>query len=248
MKRYSVPKFINTYLFRHLGVRLEKLERTFEGQRANLIRDLKPELIIDGGANIGQWASQVRKVNPALKIWSFEPLEESRKQLEKVSNRYRNEWEVFPFALGQKNETRYINIASNSQMSSSFFDSTIHSQIRPEITFDSQQEVEVISLDSLEHRLQEFKNIFLKLDVQGFELSVILGAVKILPKISMIELESSFTPLYEGETAHHELIVKIKELGFTVWCISTPSSEKSGRQFALDTLLIRSDLIEEVRS
>jgi hypothetical protein len=133
-------------------------------------------------------------------------------------------------------------------MSSSFFDSTIHSQIRPEITFDSQQEVAVVSLDSFGHRLQEFKSIFLKLDVQGFELSVILGAVKILPKISIIELESSFTPLYEGETAHHELIVKIKELGFTVWCISTPSSEKSGRQFALDTLLIRSGLIEEVRS
>jgi len=243
-----VPRFINTSLFRHLGVRLERLERPFEGQRANLMRDLKPDLIIDGGANIGQWASQVRKVNPAIKIWSFEPLEDSRKQLEEVSHRYRNEWEVFPFALGQKNETRHINIASNSQMSSSFFDSSFHSQIRPDITFDSQQKVAVVSLDSLEHQLKEFKNIFLKLDVQGFEMSVILGAVKILPRISMIELESSFTPLYEGETAHHELIVKIKEFGFTVWCISTPSSEKSGRQFALDTLLIRSNVIEEVRS
>ena len=243
-----MPRFINTSLFRHLGVRLERLERTFEGQRANLVRDLKLDLIIDGGANIGQWASQVRKVNPAVKIWSFEPLEDSRKQLEEVSHRYRNEWEVFPFALGQKNETRHINIASNSQMSSSFFDSTFHSQIHPDITFDSQQKVAVVSLDSLEHQLKEFKNIFLKLDVQGFEMSVILGAVKILPRISMIELESSFTPLYEGETAHHELIVKIKEFGFTVWCISTPSSEKSGRQFALDTLLIRSNVIEEVRS
>jgi FkbM family methyltransferase len=248
MKRYSVPRFINTYLFRHLGVRLEKLERTFEGQRANLVRNLKPDLIIDGGANIGQWASQVRKVNPAVKIWSFEPLEDSRKQLEEVSHRYRNHWEVFPFALGQKNETRHINVASNSQMSSSLFNSTILSQIRPDITFDSQQKVVVVSLDSFEPRLNEFNNIFLKLDVQGFEMSVILGAMNILPRVSMIELESSFTPLYESETAHHELIAKIKEFGFTVWCISTPSSEKSGRQFAIDTLLIRSDLVEEVRS
>jgi hypothetical protein len=85
------------------------------------------------------------------------------------------------------------------------------------------------------------------LDVQGSEMDVILGSLTILEKVSVIEIESSFTPLYDGETSHHELVSKIKSLGFTPWFISTPSSDSSGRQFALDTILVSDDLTDGIR-
>ena len=245
MKQRSIARFLNNYVFSFLGIKIEKIERTFEGRRSKLIHLIKPDLVIDGGANIGQWAKEVRKTDPSLEIWSYEPLQESRNRLERASQQYSNKWKIFPYALGKKNEKRTMNVASNSQMSSSLLNSNIHSAIHPEITFSNRQTVEVITLDSLQKDLDNFKNIFLKLDIQGFEMAAILGALKILPKVSIVELESSFSPLYEGETPHHELISKMKSLGFTVWCTSTPSTELSGRQFALDTLLIREDLIAE---
>lgn len=243
MRVSSFGHFINLRFFSRMGFKVEKVERTFEAKRSNLISMINPDLVIDGGANTGQWALQVGSTNPGIQIWSFEPLVESRQKLE-VNFSVRNlGWKIFPFALGQRNEKLPINIASNSQMSSSFLKSDIHSKIHRHISFGNQREIEVISLDSLHDELREFKNIYLKLDIQGFEMAAILGALKIIEKVSVIEVESSFTPLYIGETAHHELITKIKSLGFTPFFISTPHAEPSGRQFALDTILVRNELI-----
>jgi FkbM family methyltransferase len=239
----SFGNFINLNFFSRMGFKVERIERTFEAKRSSLISIIQPDLVIDGGANTGQWAVRIGGAHPSVRIWSFEPLRESRLKLEKTFSTQNLEWKIFPFALGEKKQNLTINIASNSQMSSSFLQSSLHSVIHPEISFESQREINVISLDSLQDELQPFNNIYLKLDVQGFEMAAILGTLKIIEKVSVIEVESSFTPLYVGETAHHELIVKIKSLGFTPFFISVPHAEPSGRQFALDTILVRNELI-----
>lgn len=243
VKCVSIPELINNSIFRFLNFKIEKIDRTFEYKKAMLISLIKPDLVIDGGANIGQWALELDKKHPYLKIWSFEPLEDSRKLLELRANVRPTEWKVFPFALGKEDGKRQINIASNSQMSSSFLSPSFHSRLRPDILFTKSEEVSVITLDTIEDQLTEFQSIFLKLDVQGSEMDAILGGLKILKRVSIIEIESSFTPLYEGETAHHELISKIKSFGFTPLFINTPSFDSSGRQFALDTILLRNELI-----
>jgi len=243
VKRVSIPELINCYIFRFFNFKIEKINRTFEYKRSRLISVIKPDLVIDGGANIGQWALELDKKHPKLKIWSFEPLQDSRNLLESRANVRSTEWKVFPFALGKKDGRRQMNIASNQQMSSSFLIPSFHTRLRPDILFTKTEEVSVIALDTIKDQLNEFQSIFLKLDVQGSEMDAILGALNILKKVSIIEIESSFTPLYDGETAHHELIAKIKSLGFTPFFITVPHAEPSGRQYALDTILINDDLL-----
>ena len=246
MNRISLPALINNYIFRHLKLKIEKVDRTFEHKRSRLIFDLKPDIVIDGGANIGQWALELHKAHPQLEVWSFEPLEKSRKLLELQASKRSSVWKVFPFAIGKEEGKKRLNIASNEQMSSSFLNPSFHTRLRPDILFDDTEEVSVVTLDSIRQDLIRFESIFLKLDIQGSELDAILGGLRILDKVSMIEIESSFTPLYEGETAHHELISSIKALGFTPWFINVPSSDSSGRQFALDTILVRNNLIPRI--
>jgi hypothetical protein len=43
------------------------------------------------------------------------------------------------------------------------------------------------------------KNIFLKIDVQGFEQEVLKGAQSIIKKAKGIEMEISIVPLYENQ-------------------------------------------------
>lgn len=247
MKQFSVPALINRFIFRFLGYKIEKIDRTFEHKRARLISVIQPDLVIDGGANVGQWAIEIKRMHPYLKIWSFEPLEYSRKLLEIRAKKSSIEWKVFPFAMGREEDKKQIHVASNSQMSSSILTPDYHSSLRPDILFQNTEEVSVIPLDSIKDQLIHFKSIFLKLDVQGSEMDAIQGGLEVLKKVSIIELESSFTPLYEGETAHHELISSIKSIGFTPWFVSTPSFDSSGRQFALDTILVRNDLIPDLK-
>lgn len=243
MRIASFWHFINVNFFGRLGFKVEKIERTFEAKRAGLIKIIQPDLVIDGGANIGQWALQVGSTNPGINIWSFEPLSESRITLEKNFSRRNLEWRIFPYALGRVNQKLKINVSSNSQMSSSILESDTHSKIHPQIFFELQRTVDVVALDSLKSEMEEFKSIYLKLDVQGYEMQALLGALKTLKKVSIIEVESSFTPLYVGETAHHELIAKIVSFGFTPFFVGVPHSEPSGRQYALDTVLVRDDLL-----
>lgn len=63
-------------------------------------------------------------------------------------------------------------------------------------------------------KLLENANVFLKIDVQGYEDNILKGAKEILPKIKGIQLECSLIKMHEGEILLEEIIRKIKSMGF----------------------------------
>ncbi len=50
------------------------------------------------------------------------------------------------------------------------------------------------------------ERFYLKMDVQGFEDRVLLGAQSTLHRVDAIETEISLTDLYEGQASWHELV------------------------------------------
>lgn len=70
------------------------------------------------------------------------------------------------------------------------------------------------------HRLDDVPEVegasFLKLDVQGAELDVIMGATEILKSALVVQTEVEFLPLYEGQPLFAEIDQAMRERGFVL--------------------------------
>ncbi len=68
--------------------------------------------------------------------------------------------------------------------------------------------------------IKDSKNIFLKIDVQGFEQEVLKGAQQMLDKAKGVEMEISLVPLYENQKwLLPEILEYMKQKGFTLTSI-----------------------------
>ena len=88
--------------------------------------------------------------------------------------------------------------------------------------------------------IESFNSILLKIDVQGFEKSVIQGSLEILPIVNALQLELSLVPLYENQVLLYEMISILDNLGFEVHGIIPGFTDiKTGRMLQVDGIFIR---------
>ena len=80
----------------------------------------------------------------------------------------------------------------------------------------------VKTLDSLLVN-QKFNNSLMKIDVQGFEYQVLLGAVKSLKKIQYLIIEISSVDIYENQTNKKKLLLFLKNNNFKLFKIYNKS-------------------------
>jgi len=205
------------------------------------LRQFKIDLVLDVGANTGQFASQVRQGGYTGKIVSFEPL--SRAHGELVSSSAADPmWEAHPrCALGDHNGEIEINIAGNSFSSSILPMLESHRSAAPESAYEGKESAPIKTLDTVAGQyLKDAQAPFLKIDTQGFEWLVLDGARDTLPQIKGILVELSLVPLYEGQHLWREVIDRLEAEGFTLWAF-TPgfSDQASGRSLQVDGVFYR---------
>jgi FkbM family methyltransferase len=235
----KVKHNIKTIVQRVTGLSISSQRNDFAFSRKTWINRLKPDLVIDCGANSGQWGSALKSEFPDIRLISFEPISAAFETL-KLKTHADDSWEAYQFALSSHSGSSKIKIASNEGMSSSLSNPSLHTNVHPEISFMDGEEVLIKTLDDFDFPA---KRIFLKIDVQGHESQVLAGAVEFMKSVVLIEIESSFTPLYESEVPHHELISHLFGLGFTPFNFGNIHQDSNGRIWQLDTLLVRSDFI-----
>jgi len=123
-------------------------------------------------------------------------------------------------ALGNENKkiTMFIETANQGQ-SSSILEPGIHTKQYPHITFDSKLEVDMVRLDDFIK--DSFDYNFINIDVQGYELEVMRGAVKTLTKIDYIMSEVNRDEVYINCSKVNELDSFLSDFGFnrveTTW-------------------------------
>jgi FkbM family methyltransferase len=202
----------------------------------------KVDLILDVGANTGQFAAGIRNAGYTEQIISFEPMSVEYTQLLHLSS-HDSKWDVAPrMAIGDTDGEVEINIAGNSGSSSILSMLDLHRQAAPESAYSSKEAVEIRKLDTLTEQIisPKYENIFLKIDVQGYECAVLEGAKETLSRVVGIFCECSFVPLYEGEANWISLVEKIEKMGFGVWGIVPGFSELgTGRVLQADFLFFR---------
>lgn len=212
----------------------------FEIARQTVISRGRCSIIVDGGANSGQWSTQVRKHFPNIKIHSFEPLKEPFTLLQINSLGDKN-WILKNEGLGKSNESLSMYVASNKGMSSSFKKPTNHLTEFQTVQFGDTQRSQICRLDSdLDLKGQR---IYLKLDIQGSEWDAIQGSTGLLNEIFAIEVETTLVSMYEGDLTHYELIPKIISLGFSPYAISPAHKRADGRCTYMDVILVREELL-----
>ncbi|MBT9314583.1 FkbM family methyltransferase [Leptothoe spongobia] len=206
------------------------------------VKYLKVDLVLDVGANTGQYAQYLRELEYKGRIISFEPLSSAHKSLVKASTGDAN-WEVAPrFALANEDGELIINVSENSQSSSALNLEDIHIKHFPKSAYISTEKVLMRRLDNLvrESFLSNEKSIFLKIDVQGFEDKVLEGSKRILDIVSGIQVELSMVPLYENEMPYQDMIRYLGALGYELYALSPVVCEpESGKILQMDGLFVR---------
>jgi FkbM family methyltransferase len=199
------------------------------------------DLVLDVGANIGQYSTFLRELGYSKKIVSFEPLSTAHTQLTKTSA---NDscWEIAPrMALGNIDEETTINISSNSVSSSILPMTDSHLNAAPGSEYIAQEKVRVSKIDTIaQDYLKGYQNIFLKIDAQGFEKFVIEGAAATLPHIKGIQIEMSLVTLYEGELVLENMLALMRSINYSLYNVMPGFADpKTGRLLQMDGLFVR---------
>lgn len=186
-------------------------------RRRLFFKSMSFDTVIDVGANSGQFAEYLRKhIHYNNRIFSFEPLSSAFTVLNAKAE-VDPKWSAYNFALGEKEMMMEINIAGNS-FSSSFLDMLPeHLNSAPKSKYIAKERVEVKTLDSINGNLFDFEGkVFLKIDTQGYEKQVLLGAKYSMKFFNTIQLEMSLLPLYRGESLFEDSHSFLKDHGFSL--------------------------------
>jgi FkbM family methyltransferase len=210
-------------------------------RRRQLFKTYSIDLVLDVGANAGYYAKQLRnEIGYSGKIASFEPV---RAPFQKLAENAKNDpkWDAFDFALGDMNGKMKINIAGNSFSSSILNMLPAHEKAAPESKYIARETIVVRKLDSVFNEKNfKGKNIYLKMDTQGFESKVIKGAERSLPGIDTIQLEMSLTPLYKKEVLFPGMYSLLSGKGYSLVSIEPGFSNfRTGQQLQVDGIFHR---------
>jgi len=230
-------------LFRKFGVDIIRFN-PYTSSSAQIIASLHKfniDLIMDVGANEGQFSLDIRSAGYKENIISFEPLSIAHEKLCSASL-LDPKWAVYSrCAVGNATAEMEINIASNSTSSSLLPMLDSHISAAPHSSYINKEKVSMLTLDSIcKEYIKKYKNIFLKIDTQGFEWQVLDGAKDLLPHVRGLLIELSLVELYKDQRLWEETISRLKKNGFELWSIQPGFVDpRNGQTLQLDGIFYR---------
>jgi FkbM family methyltransferase len=220
-----------------LGQTTVSILQTYDENRRAVLERRAIDLVIDVGANVGQYAKKLRKDGYRGSIISVEPLPDV---FARLSGNMANDalWKGHQAAAGGAAGTAQINVSADSVCSSLLKPAeALTSAIKTAHTVQT-IDVPVMRLDDID--TGSHNNIVLKLDVQGFEKHAMAGATKLLDKISVLEIELAITPGYDGAYTLRDALPDILSRGFSLVSIGRGVSDgQTGKLLDVDIIFER---------
>ena len=200
---------------------------------AEFLRKQQINVIIDVGANEGQFVTKVRRLGYDGLIVSFEPDPRSFSVLSS-RNAGDRRWRGISVALGNTEADLVLHQTHDSVLSS------LLTPLRTQ-NLKSDVQVHVQRLDQLFDQLVSSTyapRVLLKTDTQGFDLEVLKGASSSLPRIHGILAEISVLPIYKDSPHFEQALVAYREAGFDLVDLSLVNRTPDGRILELDGLFV----------
>jgi FkbM family methyltransferase len=217
---------------------------TISKETRALVRILEHQgitLVLDVGANVGQYATRLRQGGWPGRIVSFEPLPTARVSLEQAAADDPL-WEVAPpMALGASGGTVTLNVSAESDMSSTLPFLPEMADLLDSAAYTGTETVPLARLDGVFGQYAvDNDQVLLKIDTQGTESAVLEGASGILDRIQGIQLELSIRPVYEGERGYLDMIAALQGLGFEpALFIPGYFNHRTARLISMDGVFLR---------
>lgn len=177
--------------------------------------------VLDVGANEGQFIKPARILFPKASILAFEPNPRLTQSLQNLLPS--GTGAVCQIACGREAGTLPLHLMKFSPATSLLRPTSLRIPDFPTAETEETIEVKVGRLDSVVrgHPLAR-KPYLLKIDVQGFELKVLQGAVDILPDVSAIVCEVNAVSFYEGQAGFEDIYGFVRQHNFKLVDIGEP--------------------------
>ena len=196
--------------------------------------------VLDVGANRGQFALLAARRFPQARIVCFEPLDRPRAILERVlADRTRVQVVGTAVAAAASDSRMYVSRADDS--SSLLAPSELQLSTFPRTEVVDQVSLRTERLDAIVDRDLLARPSLLKIDVQGGELDVLIGAGDLLDNIDTVLVECSFVELYVGQPLADEIVRFLHRRAFRLASVATPHLDRTGQVVQADLVFARAD-------
>jgi FkbM family methyltransferase len=199
-----------------------------------------PNTVIDIGANKGQFTLITRHILPKAKIISFEPLASPANKFDSLFNNDSNVI-FYRSAIGPEKKSSLIHVSKRNDSSSLLPIGIGQSNIFPGTDESHTEKVKVAPLHHFLQKNDFVPPVFVKIDVQGYELQVLKGCDELTHLFNYIYVECSFMELYEKQALAHEVITFLNSRSFHLKGIYNTFYDKKGIPIQSDFLFERVD-------
>jgi len=200
------------------------------------LKPLNLDVLIDAGANKGQFSLLAKELKSDLIIFAFEPLKPVIEIFEKVLKPF-SSVTLFPYALGESVEEKSFHVSKEMDSSSLLPITALQNNYFPGTSESYVETVKVNRLDNIISEADLSGVSMLKIDVQGYELGVLKGAERILDFVDYIYVECSYVEFYEGQPLVSEVLSYLFDKNYLLTGIFNTTYSKENKPLQSDYLL-----------
>ncbi len=210
-------------------------------------------LLVDIGANVGEFSNAFRRLFQKSHIISFEPTMEAFEVLKSSFGDHEN---LLAENVGISDTAGEMEmyVPKDNRLSSFVLNTDITNKYR-EMGVANTQTVAIRTLDSYESTIQTMKNghttekVMIKIDVQGHEINVLQEGRAVLKKADIVLCECTFAPVYKGLEPSFPKVCRILEEGdFYPIIFQEYGYQASNYATERDVIFVKPNLLETVFS
>ncbi len=177
---------------------------------------IEPLVVVDVGARWGigdRWAA----LGDGVRVFGFDP---DVAECDRLNAGKPQGVEYIPLALGSTAGEQLLHVTREPACSSFYAPSKRVAATHPELSCIEVTHTSSVMTSTLEAWCAE-RHIAridaIKLDTQGSELDVLLGAHSLLENVQLLEVEVEFNPIYEGQPLFGDVDRFVRANGFALW-------------------------------
>ncbi|ADD45930.1 methyltransferase FkbM family [Stackebrandtia nassauensis DSM 44728] len=210
---------------------------------AELLRHYRVNCVFDVGANVGQYAKNLRKFGYTGRIVSFEPVPHIAEKL-RAAAEGDPDWQVHQCALGREAGSVTMNVVKGS-MSSILGPTDFGSTRYKRFNNIDKVDVPVHRLDAIMDEAMaglDDPRPYLKLDTQGLDLEAFAGTGDRVKQLVGMQSEVALMHIYEGMPGMMEALGVYTEAGFEITGMYPVSREQTTKRvLEFDCVMARAE-------